>query len=66
MGERPRSIGRVDRNKTRKNQPDELSTLWQELAETVARAQRLVNERANVIVKHEPRCSVRRGTMLTG
>jgi hypothetical protein len=44
MREQPRSTGSVDRNGGRTDQHDQLSTLWQELAETVARAQRLVNE----------------------
>jgi len=34
---------------------DHLGLLWQELAETVARAQRLVNERAQAVIQPRQR-----------
>jgi hypothetical protein len=53
--EQPRSTGLPDRDRTGGDQHDELGTLWQELAVTVARAQRLVNEQPQPSRREPPR-----------
>jgi len=53
VGGQPQVIRPVDRDQRRTDDHAQLGTLWQELAETVARAQRLMNERPLPVVKSD-------------